>query len=136
MFRKAHAVRPISTFAAIAAAVILAGGTALAQQNEAITVTPHNFVHKSVGRTFAGIPIDEVSVSRTVDFGDLNLSTAAGAAALKQRVVAAANQGCAQLARSDLKDTEVLLPSNNTCLAAALEAAIPRAEAAIMAARK
>jgi UrcA family protein len=136
MLRKTHAVHPVSWFVATVAAVVLAGGTALAQQNEAITVTPHNFVHKSVGRTFAGIPIDEVSVSQTVDFGDLNLSTTAGAAALKQRVVAAASEGCSQLARSDLKDTEVLLPSNNTCLDAALEAAIPRAEAAIMAAHK
>ena len=138
MFRKSCGVRGNwAQFVIATAASVMACGTALAQQNEAITVTaPHSVVHTYVGRTFTGVPIEEASFTRQVGYSDLNLAMPAGAAALKQRVAAIAAAGCTQLAQSNPYDIEAPLPSNKTCLKDALDSAIPQANRVILAARK
>ena len=137
MFGEGCAARGNRMQFVIAAAAILACGPALAQQNEAITVTAaHSVTHKYVGRTSTGFPIEEASFSQRLGYRDLNLNTPAGAKALKQRVAAIADAGCSQLAQSQQNDSEVLLPSSKTCQEEAMDTAIPQAEAAILAARK
>lgn len=123
--------------AMLAASAVLAGGTALAQSNESVTVVaPHMLVHKAVGQTYVGVPIEQVSLSRQVGFSDLDLTKQAGAVALKQRVSASAQESCAQLARLYPDDIDAPLPTNKSCEKDAVEAAMPQVEAAIEEAKR
>ena len=81
------------------AAIALIGGMAMAQGVGEITVTAPHAVRQSAGSSSGGgrLPVDIVSLSRHVSYADLDLSTAAGVQALKDRVAATAKEACAQL---------------------------------------
>jgi UrcA family protein len=138
MFRDYRAGGPCPFHVALlAAACLLAGGGAMAQVNEAITVVaPHKVTHKMVGQSSTGFPVEEMSLSHEVYFADLDLTKTAGAQALKQRVAAMATESCRQLETLYPNDPEVALPGNKTCVQAAVDASRPQVEAAILQARK
>ena len=101
--------------AAIAAAGVLLTvsiGSAVAQSyanmTEELTVTGAHVQERTVGRSEIGAPIDELSLSRTVDFSDLNLSRPGDAQMLDQRIQQAASTACSQL---DQAFPESLYPS-------------------------
>ena len=116
-----------------AAAVLLAVASAAAQDNEQITiVAPHAVQHKQVGRTYTGIPIEQISLSHRVGFSDLDLTKPADVAILKKRVEAAALQGCKELDK--LYPLDNLSPSNKSCANSARETAMQQVDAAVAAA--
>jgi UrcA family protein len=57
----------------------------------------HDFQKKQVAMSCAGIPIEEVSLSRHVGFSDLNLKTPAGKDELDKRIKAVAKEACEQI---------------------------------------
>ena len=74
-----------------------ASGVAMAQKEEAVTVTGSRFVQTKVGINYTGLPIKDVALSYTVDLKDLDLTTSAGVAELDKRVFAAARAACREL---------------------------------------
>ena len=91
---------------------------------------PH-IVHQEVARTHAGIPIEEISLARTVDYSDLDLTTQSGVANLNGRIAASAKQACSQL---DALYPPSLYPPESTdqdCVKSAVEGGMAQAMTAI-----
>jgi UrcA family protein len=93
--------RKIAVSAAIraavaAAAVLMVGATALAQETEGVTVEAVR-QSKIVGHTSSGIPIEEFTLRRKVSYADLDLKQQAGAAELEKRVKETAKSACDEL---------------------------------------
>jgi UrcA family protein len=81
-----------------------------------------------------GIPTEQFSVQRLVNYANLDLSTASGAAELKNRVTEAAKEVCTQLVNADpidLADDD----GNTTCVKQATDGAMEQVNAAITAAK-
>lgn len=98
---------------------------------EQITVRAERATSTQVGRTSSGVPILQYELSYKVASKDLDLATAGGADALKQRVHEAAKSACADLDR--------LYPgvqADPDCARKAVDEAMPAVDAAIAAARK
>jgi UrcA family protein len=75
--------------------------------------------------SYTGIPIEQIQLSRRVGFGDLDVSIAAGRAALDKRIDATAKEACRQL--STLYPMEQWSTDNETCVAEAISAAMAQA---------
>lgn len=111
--------------------LLLGSSPALAQNyNETVIVhapRPYHAERDSV----TGAPFVRVSLSRAVNYGDLDLRTRAGAYELRQRVLFAAQTTCRQL--------NWLFPITQNgsppCFARAVRSGMRRADAAIMRAR-
>ncbi|MFO1394978.1 MAG: UrcA family protein [Steroidobacteraceae bacterium] len=87
------------TVVAISAALVVAA-SAYAAPLETVTVTgSRGLTEKQVGRTPAGAPITELSLSYTVKISDLDSTSAAGLAEIRKRVTVAAKSACAELDR-------------------------------------
>jgi UrcA family protein len=82
--------------AVVAAAAAMVSTLALAQQTEGVTVEAVRQA-KIVGRTPSGVPIEELTLKRTVSYADLDLKTQAGAAELEKRVKETAKAACDEL---------------------------------------
>jgi UrcA family protein len=118
----------------VIAGVMLTSHAVFAQTVSEITViAPHSIEHKTVGRTYTGIPIEQISLSHHVSFRDLDLRRPADAAELNKRVDEAARIGCREL--DGLYPLDELTPSNKTCTKSAIDAASRQVTAAIAAAR-
>jgi UrcA family protein len=81
---------------AFAAANLLFGTPAGAQDTSRVgelTVT----VPRPVERSSTGAPIETVTISRVINYRDLDLRTAAGAAELNKRIADAARSACRRL---------------------------------------
>lgn len=85
---------------------------------------------KQVGITYTGIPIEQVQLTRHVGYGDLDLATPAGKAALEKRIKDTAKTACQQL--STLYPLEQWMTDNQTCIADAVNSAMTQ-EATIVA---
>jgi len=96
--------------AGVAAAVV--GGNALAQtpENAEVLVESHRTVETSVGKSYTGVPIVDVSMGYTVSSKGLNIGTPAGAREFETRVKDAATAACRELGQrypdSSTSDTE------------------------------
>jgi UrcA family protein len=128
MFRKA--------IAAIACVLISAVGWA-AQSDEdqmpQITVQAKQKVStKQVGVSYTGIPIEEIQLTRHVGYGDLDLSSSQGRAALDKRIRETAKKACAQL--NSLYPLEQWIGDDGACLNRALDAAMAQEKTIIAAA--
>jgi UrcA family protein len=77
----------------------MAGSAAFAQQVEGVTVVAARTVKEQIGRAPNLAPINAISLSYSVSFADLDLSTSAGAAALDQRVKDAAMAACKEITK-------------------------------------
>jgi UrcA family protein len=81
-----------------------------------------------------GIPTEQFKIQRVVSYANLDLSTATGAAELKQRVSEAARQACKDLVAADpidLADGN----GNPTCVKETTDGAMAQVNAAIATAR-
>lgn len=118
-----------TTTALASIGLILSAGAALAAGSDndsnltPITVQAHHEVQKrQVGMTYTGIPIEQVSLSREVGYGDLDLSTAAGRAKLDHRIKTVAREACRQL--HTLYPLESWSTGNRECISGAVDGAM------------
>ncbi|HYM35153.1 MAG TPA: UrcA family protein [Steroidobacteraceae bacterium] len=114
----------------------LAGGAVVAAEN-VTNITIEAQRSQVVGRSALGAPIELVTISRHVNYADLDLVTPAGAAALEKRVGNTATELCKKLDRIypyTAKGTE----STQSCIKKASDDAMAQVRAAIasVAARK
>jgi UrcA family protein len=109
---------------AAAGATLLSAG-AYGQAMEVVTVEAVREI--IVGKSAIGAPIKELSIRSRVTFADLDLTTAAGAAALQKRVEDTAKSTC--------KEIKVDLPAEGSsvekCVKDALAGAQPQIDKAI-----
>jgi UrcA family protein len=124
--------------AAAAVALVSAGATLAATNaspNQGATMQPitvqahHGVQKKQVGLSYTGIPIEQVSLSREVGYGDLDLSTPEGKAKLEKRIKTVAREACGQLHKLyplDTWDTD-----NRTCIADAVDRAMNQEKAIV-----
>ena len=121
-----RAVRSVLT----GVALVAAASATLAQPMEVVTVEAARST--TVGQTMHGVPIDEVTIRSRVSYADLDLTTAAGALELENRIRATAESSCKKL--------DVKFPaegsSEATCIKEAVEAAMLEARKVIDAKRK
>jgi UrcA family protein len=121
-----------SIHAAIAAAaVLMIGASALAQQTEGVTVEAARQA-KIVGRSSSGVPIEQITLTRKVSYTDLDLKTPAGSDALTQRVKDVAKEACEELDKL-YPLTQKTAPD---CTKQAIDSAMEQVHAAIAAATK
>jgi UrcA family protein len=115
-------------------ALAAVSGAAMAQeqaQSSQITIQGKPVQVTTVGRSYTGIPIVQYSFERPVSYANLDLSTASGAAELKQRVRQTAREACEDLSDADLLDAPV---DDGTCVRDATAGAMKQVTAAIAAA--
>ncbi len=80
-------------------ALSLAGGLT-AEPADAVVVRGSRVVTETVGRTPAGIPIQEVTLTYKVSYADLDPTTGAGKAQLQDRIREAALSACREIRAS------------------------------------
>jgi len=99
---------------ALVGALAIPGGSATAQTTyttttrEEIVITPPYVEHRPLGRSGTGIPVEELSLSRGVDYSDLDLSRWDDVQLLNDRIRQAAYMACGEL---DRQYPESLYPS-------------------------
>ncbi|MGB8365023.1 MAG: UrcA family protein [Rhizomicrobium sp.] len=117
--------------------MIVAGDSAIAQPIEVITVTaPYVLHHQPAGRSYTGVPIEVISLTRRVGYSDLDLTTVSGVTELKRRINDTAKDACKQL---DTLYPEALYPPLTPkvdCVETAVDGAMAQANVAIAAAHK
>lgn len=123
------------------AALVIGAGSAVAQEREAgpqeqaqleeITVTAPWLVRREVvGRTTTGAQLEEITLTRRVDYSDLDLTRTEDAQELERRIDQAARESCDVLAEEfPLADTDT-----RTCVENARGGAMGQARQAIDAA--
>jgi len=75
---------------------------------EEMTVIAPHVHHRTIGRSYTGVPVEELSLSRVVDYSDLDLSRWTDVRRLDYRVRQAASAACNELNR---EYPETLYPS-------------------------
>lgn len=119
------------TVAMFTAALAVGSCVLAAEQLEQVTVQGSR-VTKGAVATSNGVPVDEVTLSRHVSFGDLDLSTHSGALEMEKRINLTAEATC--------KELERLYPigtgDGTSCIKRAVSGAMLQARAAIAAAEK
>jgi UrcA family protein len=106
-----------------------AGGLA-AEPTEAVVVKGSRIVTETVERTPAGIPIQEVTLTYKVSYGDLDPRTSAGKAQLQDRIKEAALAACREIRASHPH----VQGTDDECAAAAYDEAMEQVRAIIAAA--
>jgi UrcA family protein len=128
MSRKDFNYRGPVVFAGLA----LLGGIAAADQPAEITISASGLTKTVVGRTANGAPIEEVTLTRRVSYGDLDLAKTAGAAELQRRVDQTAKDACKELDnRYPFEDRQL-----TDCTKSAVDKAMAQVRAAVAAAEK
>jgi UrcA family protein len=121
-----------------AVACVLISGVGWAAQNDEdrmpqITVQARQKVStKQVGVSYTGIPIEEIQLTRHVGYGDLDLSSSQGRAALDKRIRETAKKACEQL--NSLYPLEQWIGDDGACLNRALDAAMEQEKTIVAAA--
>ncbi len=86
----------------------------------------HELQTKQIGMSYTGIPKEQVTLGRHVAYGDLNLNTRAGAAALEKRIKATAEEACHQL--KSLYRLDIWDSGNQQCVSRAVGRAMQEAK--------
>jgi UrcA family protein len=136
MCSESSRIKVLHALASIAAGVLLAP-MAMAQESassttysdkdgtpEIVTVTPPRHMP---ARSTIGAPIEEVSISVPVSYGDLNLHTGEGVYTLRQRVKQTAHNLCDKLSFRYPIGT----PDNDGCYRRAIKYAMPQTDSAV-----
>jgi UrcA family protein len=92
-----------------------------------VTIQAGEVQETAVGHSY--IDIEELKVKRTVSYANLDLTTASGAAELRNRVMDAAKNTCEQIAAADLSSTK-----DYSCIRRVTERGLDRANVAVAAA--
>lgn len=117
---------------AAASAALLLGGLAGAQEVEKISIeAKRELTTKVVGRTYAGVPIVDVSLSYGVSYAGLDLASASGAAELQKRVKDASRKACEEIGRQYPEAT----PGDVACTKATTDKAMVRVNELVAAAK-
>ena len=87
----------ITILGLIGGGLALAAGVAGSQTLKEISVEAGRATKAVVGHTSSGIPIEEVTLTRHVFYGDLDLRTHSGVVELERRVHETAQAACKQL---------------------------------------
>jgi UrcA family protein len=95
-------------------------GPASAKSLDEITVQGYRLTTRQVGRSYTGIPIDEISLSVRVNTAGLNLATPEGLSDVQKRIHAASLAACAQISRL----YPLAEPRDKSCAATAERAAL------------
>ncbi len=131
-------IQPVVSVSLTCLALALTTVAAAQQDKQIPQVTvqaSHQHVTKKiVGRSYSGIPIELVQLTRHVGYGDLDLAATAGAAELKKRIEATAHEACKQL--DNLYPLEFSDTSDRQCIRDAVDGAMKQANQAIAAAEK
>ena len=101
-------------------ATSIGAGSALAQTTPEVTVTSTKAVEKTVGKTYTGVPIVDVSLSYGVSTKGLDLTSSNGRAEFEKRVSDAATEACQELGKRYPGST----PTDAQCAKAATEKAM------------
>jgi UrcA family protein len=105
----------------------MASESAIAQKDvEIIIVTAPREVHKVVGRSPSGVPVEEISISYEVGIADLDLTTSSGLAELETRIGNAAKLACWALNK-----VTPLIPTDPSCVTKAIASAADQKKQAI-----
>ncbi len=119
----------------VLAAAIFAGGVtgvgyqAFAQRDDSITVEAPRMIHReTVGRSATGAPIEEVSLSRIVYVGDLDLRRVADVKELDRRINVTAKEACEQLNRLYPVENYPVTSTDRDCFKAAVHDAMEQKE--------
>jgi UrcA family protein len=115
------------------AALLFWGGQAVAADvSEVVVEAPRTVHHETVGRSrTTRAPIETITLSGRVSFGDLNLTKTADVATLRERVTAEARQACAELDRM-----RPLVDADPRCVQVATRNAMAQVDAKVAAAHK
>jgi UrcA family protein len=114
---------------------LLAGGAAIAQESretleEITVVAPRLVTREVVGRTAVGGKVELISLTRRVNYADLNLENHADAMELEKRIDDTARESCDQLAKMfPLSD-----PNTPNCISEAVASAKAQKDKAVAAA--
>lgn len=108
------------------------GNTATAQPNEITVVAPREVTRQQVGRSYTGVPIEEISVSYEIPYGDLDLKKTADVDTLRQRITGIAKQACKEV--SQLPPYNVSARSRQDCIRKSVKTAAKQVDAAVAAA--
>jgi UrcA family protein len=107
-----------------------AASASVAQPMEVVTVEAARAT--TVGQTMHGVPIDEITIRSRVSYADLDLTTAAGALELENRIRATAESSCRKI--------DVQFPAEGSseaaCIKNAVDSAMQEARKVIEARRK
>ncbi len=131
MYKKIFNRRSTHLFFSIAGtltALATASNCAIAQEQQLaqITVTAPREVHKVVGKSTAGVPIESISLSYQVTFSDLDLTRPAGVSELERRIDTMAKAACV-----DLDKLYPRKPSDQHCVTRAIASAADQKKQAI-----
>jgi UrcA family protein len=117
-------------FAATLSGVVLATSTTATAQTSVgeITVTAPHVVREKDRRAANGMPLDVVSLTEHVGYGDLDLTTPAGVQTLKDRVAARAKNACDDLDRMYPADANPSPILDQSCLRSATESGMAQVD--------
>jgi UrcA family protein len=127
----------MDTRAWFAAALALATSVPVAAQRVGdpifqITVVAPRLIRQTVGHTNSGAKVELISLTRHVDYKDLDLKQQVSVAELETRVSEVAEEACAQLARVYPSSD----PRTPDCVKDAVQKAMEQVRAAVAAANK
>ena len=120
----------LTSGAALVAASLMVVSAAAAQPAVVSSFMP-NVVRLEVGRTHAGMPIEEISLARKVNYSDLDLTTESGVANLRSRIAATAKQACSRLDALYPPTEYPPEPADQNCVKSAIDGGMAQATTAI-----
>jgi len=131
-----HSCATLAAAGALVGALATPIGSAAAQTTyqttEQMTIIAPHVHHQTIGRSSTGIPVEELSLSRAVDYSDLDLSRWADVQRLDYRIRQAAYAACNEL---DRQYPETLYPSyqssDRNCVARATDEGMAQARWAV-----
>lgn len=98
-----------------------------------VTVRANRMVrHQIVGSDYAGIPIEQLSLSRQIGYQDINIHSAKGVARLRHRIDRTARSACREL--STLYPNNVWTTSEGACVTNAVQSALQQLPSSVAAA--
>lgn len=126
-----------ATLLSLAGAVAICSTPAIAQDDEPtleeiIVEAPWLIEREVVGRSSVGAPIEEISLTRRVDFSDLDLTQTADVGELENRIDEIARDSCAKL--EELFPLSTTQQDSRTCVDDAVDDAMAQVETAVAAA--
>jgi len=133
----------IAMVGAVVGGMILSSHPAPAQETPAasapvtqeVTVVAPEVVRETVRQNgVKGGPIEMLSLSRGVNYADLDLTTQAGVAEFQKRISDTARAACKQIEDEYPTQRYVLVPANQDCVGTAIKGAAPQASEIIAAA--
>lgn len=98
-----------------------------------VTVRAARNAHREdLGKDYAGIPIEQLTLSREVGYGDINIHSARGIVVLRRRIMLTAQNACSQL--SHLYPANAWTSTPEECVSTAFHTALAQLPANVAAA--